>query len=221
MGDVRVLVLVHQDVAEPALIVGQHVRVLLEKFQAQQQQVTEIDGVQRPQPLLVGAVKRHQAAIRRLRAFGGRNILRRQAPILPALDRGHQHPGRPAARIEPGRLDHLLQQALLVVGIQDGEAVFQTNGLRVPPQDADANRMERAEPHGLCNVTRQRRHPLPHLSRGLVGEGHGQDLARPGAVQVQDMRKPCGQYARLAGAGPCQHQHGTVQRLHGVALRTV
>ena len=57
LGDVGVLVLVDQHVAEAALVVGEHVGVLAEEPQALEQQVAEVGGVQRLQPLLVGGVE--------------------------------------------------------------------------------------------------------------------------------------------------------------------
>ncbi len=48
LGDVGILILVDEDVAEPALILGQHVWVRLKDGDNMQQQVTEIDGIQAP-----------------------------------------------------------------------------------------------------------------------------------------------------------------------------
>ena len=41
---------------------------------------------------------------------------------------------------------------------------------------------------------------------------------RPRAALAQDMGDARGQHARLAGAGAGQHQHGSIQRLHRLAL---
>ena len=57
LGDVGVLVLVHQHVAEAALVLLQHVRMLAPEAQAFEQQVAEIGGVQGLQPLLIGACR--------------------------------------------------------------------------------------------------------------------------------------------------------------------
>ena len=53
LGDVGVLVFVDEDVAEPALVLREHVRVRLEDRQHVEQQVAEVDGVQRAQAFLV------------------------------------------------------------------------------------------------------------------------------------------------------------------------
>ena len=62
LGDVGVLVFVHQKVAEARVIVGQHVRMAGEDGQVVQQQVAEVAGVQHPQAVLVGGVE-HRAAV--------------------------------------------------------------------------------------------------------------------------------------------------------------
>ena len=48
---------------------------------------------------------------------------------------------------------------------------------------------------------------LPHLLRGAPGEGHGQQL-RGRHVMGQQILQAAHQHARLARAGPGQHQHG-------------
>ena len=55
LGDVGVLILVDQHVAEALLILREHVGVLLEQPQILQQQIAEIGGVQLLQPPLIGA----------------------------------------------------------------------------------------------------------------------------------------------------------------------
>ena len=62
MGDVGVLVLIDQDVAETALEVAEDVGMAGEQPQAMQQQVAEVARVHRPEPVLVGAVDLERAA---------------------------------------------------------------------------------------------------------------------------------------------------------------
>jgi len=103
--------------------------------------------------------------------------------------------------------------------IEDGEIGLETGEFCVPAQHARPDRMERAEPlHALDRPADQRADALFHLARGLVGEGHGQDLAWPGAARREDVRQPRRQHARLAGASAGKHQHGPVERQHRLAL---
>ena len=46
-----------------------------------------------------------------------------------------------------------------------------------------------------------------HLAGGLVGEGHRQDVVGRDAHLVDQVGDAVGQHARLARAGPGQHQH--------------
>ena len=62
---------------------------------------------------------------------------------------------------------------------------------------------------------------LAHLARGLVGEGDGEDLARPGAAGGDQMGEASGERGGLAGAGAGEDQHRSFGRQHGLALRRV
>ena len=120
------------------------------------------------------------------------------------------------------RLDHLLHQAKLVVGVEDGEIRFEAGELGMPAQHARADGVERAQPlHAFDHAADQRADALLHLARGLVGEGDGQDLPGPGAPRGEDVGEAGRQHARLAGARARQHQHRPVDRHHGLALLLV
>ena len=77
-----------------------------------------------------------------------------------------------------GGFHDLLEQAELVVGVEDGEAGGQPDQRRVPAQHAGAQRVEGAEPEPLRRPVEDGADPLAHLARRLVGEGHRQHLAR-------------------------------------------
>ena len=239
LRDVGVLILVHEDVAEPAAVLREDVLVLLEHVDDVQEQVSEIAGVQRQQPVLVGAVERHPLAVEGLRLVRG-DLLRCPGAVLPVVDDAVQHARGPALLVDVGGEDELLEQPVLVVAVEDGEVRAQMQVARlavhrhlpadefgVPPQQLDADRMEGAEPrHPLDDAagpapTRHPPQPLLHLARRLVGEGHGKDLVRPclsGRHQVGDSRS---QRPRLAGSRPREHQHGPVERLDRLQLRGV
>ena len=82
--------------------------------------------------------------------------------------------------------------------------------------------MEGAHPgHPLGHLAQQTPHAQLHLSRGLVGEGHRQNLIRPRLAHPQQMHDPRRQRLGLARPRPGQHQHRTIQRLDRCALRRV
>ena len=85
LGDIGILILVHQNVPEPPLVLLQHVRVGLEDGHDMQQKVAEIGGVQRQQSPLVSLVQLGPPVDE------GRRLNRRhggwqQRPVLPAVD---------------------------------------------------------------------------------------------------------------------------------------
>ena len=219
LRDIGVLILVDQHVAELAVIVGEHVRLLAEEAQAFEQQVAEIDGVQHLQPRLIGGVEFGAAAIGESAAFARRQILRRPAAVLPVVDDAGERARRPALLVDILGLDDLLHQADLIVGVEDGEVRLQADQLGVAAQELDADRMERAEPlHALDGAADELADALLHLARGLVGEGDGEDFPRPrlaGGEQMGDARR---QHARLAGAGAGEHQNRPFGGLHRLAL---
>ena len=219
LGDIGVLVLVHQQVAEALLEGLQHVRMGGEDGQIVQQQVAKVAGVQRPQPVLVLLVQHHALAVGEGLALGRRGLLRGQALVLPAVDQAGEVARRPALQVEVGRLNQLLQHPLLVVVVQDGEAGLQPHQLGVAAQDLRRHRVEGAEPAQPFSLAAdQVADALAHFAGGLVGEGDDQQLPRPRTVGVQDMGQARGQHPRLAGPGACEHQHRALRRLHRSTL---
>ncbi len=219
LRDVGVLILVHQHVAETVLVLRQHVRLFLKQPDVFQQQIAEIDGVQRLQPRLIGGVEFLAASIGEHRAVTRGNFIGREAAVLPAVDDPGQHPRGPALVVDVGGTQNLLHQPDLVVGVQNGEIGFQPDQLRMPPQNFRADRMEGAKPrHPLHRLADHGADALLHLARRAVGEGHGQNLRRPGAPGRQNMRNPRGENAGLSGARARKHQHRPVERFHRLKL---
>ena len=222
LGDVGVLVLVDENELEAALVVGEHVRVVEEQPQVLEQQIAEVAGVQLLQAPLIGGIELRALAGRKAEGFARRHLVGRQSAVLPAIDERSQLPRRPAVLVEALRFDHLLQEADLVVGIEDGEARLEADELGVAAQDLDADGVEGAEPrHALDGAADEIADALLHLARRLVGEGDGEDLAGEGAARGEDVGDARRQHARLAGAGAGEHEHGAVERFDGRALLRV
>ena len=221
LGDVAVLVLVDQNRAEAPLVVGQDLGLLLEQAQAMQQQIAEIAGVQREKTLLVRGIELARTPERELVDVGFRHLFGSLAAIFPALDGREQGARRPAPGIQVRRLDHLLQQAQLIVGVEDREVGLEPDQLGVPAQQAGAERVEGAEPQALDALPEQPRDAQDHLARRLVGEGHRERLIRPHPPGHQQVGKARGQHPGLAGAGAGEHQERPVVRLDRGALRRV
>ena len=222
LRDIGVLILIDQYVAKAAVIIRQHIRILAQQADALEQQVAEVDRVERLQPRLIGGIELLAAAIGKGGALASGDLIRREPAILPAVDRVGEQARRPALFVDILRLQQLLQQADLVVGVENGEAGFQPHQLGMAAQHAHADGVEGAEPrHALHLFADDGADALLHLARGLVGEGDGEDLRRPGEAERQDMGDAGSEDARLAGTGAGEHQHGTFRRLHRGALLRV
>ena len=222
LRDVGILVLVDQDVPEAALVLRQHVGMVLKHAQHFEQKIAEIGCVQLLQALLIGAVQLDALAVGKVESLTTGHFLGRQTAVFPAVDGGCQLPGRPALGVDATRLDQLLQQPDLIVGVQNREIGLQTGQFRVPAQDFDAYRMKCAEPgHTLDGARYQMRHPLAHFARGLVGEGDGQNLIALGLAGRQNVRDAGGQDPGFSGAGAGQHEHRAVERFHRRTLLRV
>ena len=130
LGDVGILVFVDQDIAEPALVLVQHVAVRLEDRDDMQKKVAEVGGIQRAQPLLIGGVKLGPAVVvgRRFRRW---HLFRRPGAVLPGVDQPGQLARGPAFFVDVGGGYQLLEQTDLVVGIQNREVRLQPRQLGV------------------------------------------------------------------------------------------
>ena len=221
LGDVGVLVLVDQDVAELPLVALEHVGLVQQQRQRVQEQVAEVGGVQHLQPLLVVGVDPQRQAVEGIGAFRVGDLPGHEPAVLPPLDQRGEEPGRGSLQVGAAGLQDLLDQPELVVGVEDGEVGLEPDPLGVGAQHARGDGVEGADPPALDRAAEQAGDPLAHLPRRLVGEGHRQDLPGPRLAGGEDVGKPGGQHPGLAGAGAGQHQNRPVDRLDRPALHLV
>ena len=204
------------------MIFGQHVVVLAQDADRVAQKIAEVAGIQRLQPLLVGAIELAALAIGEGARVALGNFVRSKPLVLPAVDHLRELARRPALVVEVLGLDELLQEPDLVVGVENGEVRLQPGEFGVAAQDLDADRVERAEPgHALDGLADQQADAHLHLARRLVGEGHREDLRGKGAAGGEDMGDARRQHTRLAGAGAGEHQNRSLGSFDGKALLRV
>ena len=145
-----------------------------------QQQIAEIAGVQIAEALLILAVEPERDPVGIIRLLGRGHLVRGEAAVLPALDGREQGARRPFLVVQILGDDELLQQAELIVGIEDGEIGREAHDLGMAAQQPGGQRMEGAEPPALHRPADEGRDPVLHLAGRLVGEGDGQQLLRAG-----------------------------------------
>ena len=199
---------------EARLILPQHFALLAKQANAFEQEVAEVGGVEHLEPLLVGGVQLLAAAAGKARRLSGGDLLRREPAVLPAVEKARKHARRPAFLVDVLRLQELLEEADLIVLVENGEVGFQAHQFGVAAQDFYADRMEGAEPgHALDDLPDHRADASFHFARGLVGEGDRKNLARARPPGGEDVGDACGQHTRFAGAGAGEHQHRPFQGL--------
>ena len=221
LGDVGVLILVHEDVAEPALVLRKDVFILLEDGHDVKEEIAEVAGVQGAQALLILAVE-CTAHVVELAGLGGGDVIGRPGAVFPAVDQRGEHARRPAFLVDILGLDELFQEAQLVVRVEDGEGGFEAYEFRVAAQNLHTERVEGAQPwHPFDGLTNEAADAGFHLAGRLVGEGDGEDLIGAGGACVQQMGDAGGERAGFAGSGPGEHKNGAVERFDGGALHVV
>ncbi len=214
---VRVLVFVDEHVGVLTAVVLEHPRMRSEEFRGEQQQVSEVERLGVGELALILRVEPRDlllVEILRLARRGGR----KQPGVLPLVDL----PPDPARvvdlRIEALRLEHFLDHAQRVRIVVDHESATAREMADVPAQDPHADRVEGADRDVARDRTQELLDALLHLARGLVREGHGQDLVRRNPAHPDQIGDPRRQHARLAGARAGEHQQGPLGRLDGLAL---
>src|SRR5690606_38016753 len=96
LRDVGVLVLVDEDVAEALMVFGEDVGVLAEDADVLEEQIAEVDGVERFEAPLVVGVELLAAAIGVNARFTGGDILGQEAAVLPVVHHAGELAGGPA-----------------------------------------------------------------------------------------------------------------------------
>ncbi len=147
LDGIRVLELIDQHVPEAMAIVIQQRRLVAPQFERPQQQLREVDHAGARAGLLVVRVQADQLAARRIVAV--LEMLGPVALVLVRIDEPLHLAGHPAALIQALRLDEFLDQAQLILGVQDLEALDQARLAPMQPQQPVRNAVEGADPQRL------------------------------------------------------------------------
>ena len=215
---VRVLVLVHVEVAPAGLVSLQHLGRVLEQLHGTQQQVVEVERVRRAEALPVAGRQLRDDPFLVVDGVLGEEHLVQHLVLRPA-DGAQDRGGAVLAR---GRQVLLgqdpLHQLLLVVRVVDDEAPVEPDRIAVAAQDAGAQGVEGAGLHLLALLPDQGDDPLPQLAGRAVGERHGQDPARLDRLDADQVRDAVGDDPGLAGAGSGEDQERAVRGGDGPGL---
>src|SRR5580704_7705940 len=216
---VGVLELIHQHVTEAPAVMREQLRVVAPQLEGAQQQLGEVDDPGARARLLISRVQGDQLAARRIAAIG--EPRRAASLVLLCVDEPLHLARDPARLVELPGADQLLDEALLVLGIHDLEALHQARLAPVDAQQAMRDAVEGADPERRGGNPQQPLDARAHLAGRLVGEGDGEDALGRGALGLDHPGDPMGEHARLAAAGARQHQHRPRWGGDGGALRVV
>ena len=153
--------------------------------------------------------------------------LRRDVLVLAAAEQcreGAEEPGRVAERtvaLELEREEMLAQEDDRLGPAQDPDVGWQPELQGVLPDQPVSERMERPDGRVRVAVWHELIDPDLHLRRGLLGEGQGQDLRRPGAPGGDQPGDPAGDHLGLAGPGPGHDEQWTLGVGDGLQLLRV
>ena len=177
---VRVLILVHQDVAEFPLIEIPHLLVFLQELHGQQDDIVKIQRVGLAQPALVVAVAKVDdpgagvVAVLRDPVI----ILRKMHFVLLPADPGQDLARRELLFVDVPVAHHVLHHPLGVRRVVDGEAAGVAQPFDLPAQDPAAGRVEGHGPDLAAPGAEHGGQPLLELVCRLVRKGDRQDVPR-------------------------------------------
>ena len=217
LGDVRVLILVHQNIVELVLIVLQHRRMLAQQLQRLDEQIVEVQGVVAAKGDFIFFIGLAQLAVAEVVARVLQPLAGREHAVLCVGDRRLDGLRREFLVIELQRLRHALDDRHAIILVVDGKLALVAQLLDVPSQDARAAGVEGGHPGVLAGFAAEGVHALHHLPRRLVGEGDGQNLPR-GHAAVDQMGDAAGEHAGLAAARARQNKQRPLRLFDGGAL---
>ncbi len=216
LAGVGVLVFVHQQVAHAVLPAFEHIGVLLEQLDRQQDQVVEVHRVERLERALVVGVDDGGGLLARVaRLFQG--LGRKDQVVLPGTDHVLDLVDAVVAGVF---LLHDVRQQCLDVGlIEDREAWLVAQPVMLLADDVQAQVVKGAYRQATAFPRAQQGgDPLLHLARGLVGEGHRDDVLGTDAAVLDQVGNLACDHAGLAGACTGEHQKRAADVVTGFLL---
>ncbi len=217
LGVVRVLVLVHEDVAERLLPAFRRLGKAVEDLDRQHDQVVEVERVRGEEPPLVELVRLRDRLVVE-RGDAGAILLRADELVLRGRDLRVDAARGEALRVALELLQGGLHDADLVGLVVDREVRAEPETRRFPAEDPAAGRVERHHPHRPGDAADEPLEPPLHLPRGLVREGDREDLVGADTVRLDQVDDAVGEDARLARARAGDDEHRPLGREDGLLL---
>ena len=196
---VRILELVHQNMVETLLVMRAQRRVLPQHFIAAQHQFGKIHHAFAAAQFVVLRITFNQlfgVVVGRFQMLGA------QAAFLLRVDKPLQHARRHGFFGNAQLFEQALHHRQLVGRIQNLEALRQLRVAVMQAQEAVAQAVERAQPHGAQRHGQHGAQPRLHFFGGLVGERYRQNIVHAGHAVLQQPGNAGRQNAGFAAARP-------------------
>ena len=226
LSEVRVLILVHQHIAEPVDIFLADVLMVAQQYEGLHQQVVEVHRVRLSAPLRVPIIymAHHRPLVLRVvsrpRAHG--ILLWLQQVVLR-----HRYAVGHRCRlirlvIQLHLFDDALHQRPRIRLVVDGEVRSEAYALRLRTEYPRKHRVECTHLQPLSPLLpHQPSYTLLHLTSRLVRKGQRQNVPRSHIVVSQQIRYLIRQHARLSRSRTCYHQLRAVAIHDGLSLAIV
>ena len=216
---VGVLEFVDQDVLKPVAVMRLNLRVVATQLMRTQQQFGEVDQIGAPAGVFIDTIDLNQRSPRPVTVVV--EIAGAQPFFLARVDEPSDLLGHPLVFGQIHALDQPLDQALLIVGIQNLKVRPEAGFLGVQSQHAMGDAVEGPHPHGPRRKPHQRLDARTHLLGCLVGKGHRKNRQRRYTLHAHEPGYAVGEHAGLAATRPCQYQSVFQRGRDGLALRVV
>ena len=224
LHEVGVLILVDEHVVELVAVMIADLGMIAQQLVRADEQVVEIHGVGRDLATLVGGADGGDGvghAVEVTEAIMHEDI-ERVAGVGRQREQLGEHIGfgKTFVARHTGIVDHALQEVGLILAVEDTEAGFESDDIRVAPQDAVADGVEGATPNAVGIGSEQFGNASGHFAGRFVGEGEEEDLPRLDPV-LEQPGHAVGERACLAAAGAGDDQRGATRRGDGSELLLV
>ena len=217
LGPVGILILVHQNILEAALVLHPHLFMLLQQKHRYHQQVIKIQSIVVTKLLGIDFINLCHLLLKEAAGIPGHGLGSHK--LVFGIGNSVQHPGWSILLlIQIEFFQCILDDSLAVRRIVNNKVLLvNACSLYLTAQETGTERMEGAEPYLLGRLPNHAVHTLPHLRGSLVGKGDGQN-AVGGHIMSQQVCHLAGQHLGLAGTCPRHDKQRPISMLYRLFL---
>ena len=204
---------------ETASVMRQQLSVVAPQLVRAQQQLGKIDQPATRANFFVRLIKRdHLAAIRIAIVV---EVLRSQAFVFLAVNKILNVARHPATIVDLEVFEQALDQAQLIVRVDDLKILRQARFAPMPSQQPVCEAVKSAYPQVIDGRAEQALNATAHLSSGFVGKRNGEQALWRYTLDIDEPGSAVYQHAGFATAGPCDDERRLGRRRNSLTLRVI